>query len=92
MKRTLVLVFAALAFPLLLGADGPRLFSSIRAGDTAAVQRLLASGTSASAKDESGATALMWRPAAASGRRGTVRPDRPGRSGTLRLHAALATL
>jgi serine/threonine-protein phosphatase 6 regulatory ankyrin repeat subunit B len=56
----ILILTTALALPWLLEAEGPRLFSAIREGDTAGLRQLLGSGASVNGKDESGATPLMY--------------------------------
>ena len=60
LKRMVLTLSAALTLPWLLEADGPRLFSAIRDGDTAGLQRLLTSGANANGKDGTGTTPLMY--------------------------------
>ena len=60
MKKLTVLLLVLLALPLLPHAAEPRLMDAVRAGDTAAITRLLGSGADANAADETGATALMY--------------------------------
>ena len=59
-KRLVLILSAALVLPWLLEAEGPRLFSAIRDGDTAGLQRLLTSGASANEKDGTGTTPLIY--------------------------------
>src|SRR4051794_15636160 len=60
MKRRALITLAAVLIPIAPRALGDSLLESLRVNNTAAVARLVQTGTDVNARDESGATALMY--------------------------------
>jgi ankyrin repeat protein len=60
MKTVVAFALATLAFPIVGRAAESPLLAAIRGDDAAAVSRLLAAGESATGRDDTGATALMY--------------------------------